>query len=184
MLEALGNHAKSERLHTRDGFVQVPPVSHDPGQGGHFSKPAAVRLALDFNRERHPGHVAFGSRVSQGDGPLRRCEKVFALLLAGWLTSCGQQGDRNRSTPEHRPADELAAGRRDAAPSDAPSPLAEASKQDEPFCSEKPEAAIAKSYGSWRFKPATACGQPVAVTTQVVINHCPNPAKRDHEPPD
>lgn len=63
MLETLGNHPESERLHACNGFVPILAVCHDTGQRRYFGKPAAVNFAFDFNRERHPGNVPFGPAV-------------------------------------------------------------------------------------------------------------------------
>ena len=60
MLEALGNHAKSERLHSGDGFVPILAIGHDARQGGYFREPTPIDFALNLNRERHPRNVPFG----------------------------------------------------------------------------------------------------------------------------
>lgn len=63
MLKPLGNDAEGERLHADHSFVAVRAVAHDPGQGGHFGKPTAVVLALQFDCERHAANVPPGPTV-------------------------------------------------------------------------------------------------------------------------
>ena len=65
MLKPLGNDAEGERLHADHSFVAVRAVAHDPGQGGHFGKPTAVVLALQFDCERHAANVPPGPTVQQ-----------------------------------------------------------------------------------------------------------------------
>ena len=55
MLQTFGNHAEGQRLNAGDGFVAILAVGHNAGQRGHFSEPAAIVFALDFDRERHDG---------------------------------------------------------------------------------------------------------------------------------
>ena len=69
MLQAFGNHAEGERLHTSDGLVPILAIRHDAGQGRYLGEPAAVDFLVNFDRERHGGNVPFGPAVSQGDGP-------------------------------------------------------------------------------------------------------------------
>ena len=57
MLQTLGDDAKRERLHSRDGFVTIAAVTHDAGQIGHFGDPAPIRLPIDLYRVRHGANV-------------------------------------------------------------------------------------------------------------------------------
>ena len=63
MLEPLGNDAEGECLHAHYSFVAVRAVAHYSGQGGHFSKPTAVVLTFQFDRERHSANVPPESTV-------------------------------------------------------------------------------------------------------------------------
>ena len=57
MLQTLGNHAESQRLHASDGLVPVLTVGHDASQRRHFAQPTAIVFQLNFNRERHRSNV-------------------------------------------------------------------------------------------------------------------------------
>jgi hypothetical protein len=70
-------------------------VTHDAGQGHHFSQPSAVLFAFDFNRERHAGNVPSGPAISQGDRPdaagsafAPQAAQVTANALAGSGKAC------------------------------------------------------------------------------------------------
>jgi hypothetical protein len=79
VFEALGEDAKSERLHVGDRGVSADTVTEDAGQGGHLGDPAPVILALEFDRKDHrrmlerfprQTRLSFGTERSQPDGPI------------------------------------------------------------------------------------------------------------------
>ena len=77
MLQALGNHAESQRLDAGDSLVPVLTIGHDAGQGGYLGQPTTVVLPLNFNRERHSGNVPSGLLSNKAmdqtpGGPLSR----------------------------------------------------------------------------------------------------------------
>ena len=49
MLEAFGNHTKSQGLDARHGLVAVSPVAHDTSEIWHFGQPAAITFALKLD---------------------------------------------------------------------------------------------------------------------------------------
>jgi hypothetical protein len=53
MLKALGDHSKSESLHTGNRLIAVHAIIHHAGQARHFGQPAAVFLTLKFDRKDH-----------------------------------------------------------------------------------------------------------------------------------
>lgn len=61
MLEAVGDYAQRQCLDPGNRLVAVRAVAHDAGEGGYFRDPAAVLLALQFNRESHATNVPSGS---------------------------------------------------------------------------------------------------------------------------
>ena len=63
VFEALGNHAESERLHTRDSLITVGTVAHDAGQCWYFGQPPAIIFTLKLDGKGHPCTVASGPAV-------------------------------------------------------------------------------------------------------------------------
>lgn len=65
VLETLGDDAERECLHAGDGLITALTIRKRTRQVGHFSQPATVFLAFDFNRERHAGNVSPGPAAQQ-----------------------------------------------------------------------------------------------------------------------
>jgi hypothetical protein len=60
MFEAFSDNTKGQGLDSGDSFIAARTVTHDAGQGGHFSQPAAIGLALKLDRKSQVGTVTFG----------------------------------------------------------------------------------------------------------------------------
>jgi hypothetical protein len=53
MFEAVGEHAKRERFHSRQSLVAGGTVREHTGKITHFGRPATILFALDLDGEEH-----------------------------------------------------------------------------------------------------------------------------------
>ena len=84
MFEAFGDNSERQGLDSSDSLVAVGAVGHYAAQCRYFGQPAAVVLAIKFDRENHNRYCSIGANCLTSEWS-RRADRAELRLLGARL---------------------------------------------------------------------------------------------------